>query len=620
MSAHAFSVYDIIKRNALLFPDKTAIVDGEKNMTFQDLLIHVNSLASALDCCGIKPRQSIAILSMNRIEYLVLYGAAAAVGAMLLPLNWRLSTDELAYILKDSGSGFLFFDSSQQKQAYALKESSGFDGKLIFFDDHNYDHNYKESQYDIDPFTKGQAAIDAFSEDKAGIDTETLEKDKDLINAKMLNYSELVQGRNKFIQGNTKSSTGIASSPEIKSFATDKRFQIDTDDIFALIYTAAVAGKPRGAALSHSNIIAGNMQTCLTMNIGKDDAYLNMLPLFHITGMNLSLAVMHMGGKNVIMEKFDAQQALAMVEKEKITLMASFPPILTTLMDEIDRGKPGAGERGTDKNIDSCKEKMPEPSTCEAKAESRKFSYDLSSLKNTVGIDSPDNILKFREKTSSSFWVLYGQSETSGFVTLSDSSESPGSAGRQCCISDMAIVDENDVILPSGQSGEIAVRGHLVFQGFWRGGYKSCEKESGGTDHKGYDTSSIRNGWHHTGDTGHIDSDGYLWFEGRKPEKELIKPGGENVYPAEVESVVLAHPDIEQTCVIGVPDPKFGEGVKAVCVRKGGSDLSERDLIEFVGARIARYKKPGYVAFIDTMPSKADGSVDRMKVKELYGR
>ncbi|MBF0234950.1 MAG: AMP-binding protein, partial [Desulfamplus sp.] len=403
------------------------------------------------------------ILSMNRIEYLVLYGATAAVGAILLPLNWRLSTDELAYILKDSGSELLFFDSSQQKQTHALKESSAFDGRLVFFDD----QNYAKEEDGVNRFSDGQVRVDSLSKGQGKIDSPG--RDQDGITAKMLNYSELIQQDSKI--------STDASSAEINSFEIDKRFQIDNDDIFALIYTAAVAGKPRGAALSHNNIIAGNMQTCLTMNIGKDDAYLNMLPLFHITGMNLSLAVMHMGGKNVIMEKFDAQQALAMVEKEKITLMASFPPILTTLMQEIDRGKLLADEINRGENVKSHEMKRDEAGTFgteqetyRAELETRRAPYDLSSLKNTVGIDSPDNILKFREKTSSSFWVLYGQSETSGFVTLSDSSESPGSAGRQCCISDMAIVDENDVVLPAGQSGEIAVRGPLVFQGFWRGG------------------------------------------------------------------------------------------------------------------------------------------------------
>ena len=130
---------------------------------------------------------------------------------------------------------------------------------------------------------------------------------------------------------------------------------------------------------------------------------------------------------------------------------------------------------------------------------------------------------------------------------------------------------------------------------------------------------TFREGWHHTGDIGRLDEEGYLWYIGRKSEKELIKPGGENVYPVEVEKVILEHPGIHEVSVIGVPDPKFGEGIKAVCVLKPNVRLSEQELIEFVAAKIARYKKPGYVSFVDLLPKKEDGSINRQKVKAIYG-
>jgi acyl-CoA synthetase (AMP-forming)/AMP-acid ligase II len=116
-----------------------------------------------------------------------------------------------------------------------------------------------------------------------------------------------------------------------------------------------------------------------------------------------------------------------------------------------------------------------------------------------------------------------------------------------------------------------------------------------------------------------MDEGGYLWFAGRKAEKELIKPGGENVYPVEVEKVILENPGIQEVSVIGVPDPKFGEGIKAVCVLKPKAKLSEQELIDFVAGKIARYKKPGYVTFVESLPKRQDGSIDRAKVKEMYG-
>jgi long-chain acyl-CoA synthetase len=163
------------------------------------------------------------------------------------------------------------------------------------------------------------------------------------------------------------------------------------------------------------------------------------------------------------------------------------------------------------------------------------------------------------------------------------------------------LVDEYDREVPLGQPGEIVVRGPLVFQKYW-----NLDKD---TSH------AFREGWHHTGDIGLIDEKGYLWYQKRKSEKELIKPGGENVYPAEVEKALLKHPDVLETCVFGVPDKQWGEAIKAVCVCKPNSNLKPQELIEFVASRIARYKKPKYIVFVDALPKTKDGMTDREKVK-----
>ncbi len=144
----------------------------------------------------------------------------------------------------------------------------------------------------------------------------------------------------------------------------------------------------------------------------------------------------------------------------------------------------------------------------------------------------------------------------------------------------------------------------MVFKGYW-----------GLPEDTAY---AFRGGWHHTGDLGRLDEEGFLWFAGRKPDKELIKPGGENVYPAEVEKAILQHPAVAQTVVFGVPDPKWKEGIKAVCRLNPGQTLEASELIQFVGEQIASFKKPQYVEFVDEMPSLKDGSVDRAEVKKLY--
>jgi long-chain acyl-CoA synthetase len=200
---------------------------------------------------------------------------------------------------------------------------------------------------------------------------------------------------------------------------------------------------------------------------------------------------------------------------------------------------------------------------------------------------------------------MYGQTETSCLATLGPYSDCPGSAGRPIELCDVRLFDDYDRPVETGQVGEICVRGPMVFSGYW-----NLPEDNART---------FREGWHHTGDQGRFDADGFLFYAGRKAEKELIKPGGENVYPAEVEKVILQHPAVDQTVVFGVPDPKWKEGIKAVCSLKKGETLTAEALIDFVGARIARYKKPSYVAFVEKMPTGEDGAPDREEVKKRYG-
>jgi len=169
----------------------------------------------------------------------------------------------------------------------------------------------------------------------------------------------------------------------------------------------------------------------------------------------------------------------------------------------------------------------------------------------------------------------------------------------------VCLVDEYDRSVEAGQVGEIVMKGPMVFKGYW-----NLPDENAHT---------FRDGWHHTGDLGRFDEQGFLWYAGRRAEKELIKPGGENVYPAEVEKVILAHPAVEKTVVFGIPDPKWKEAIKAVCQLKKGDNLEAAELIAFVGQRIARFKKPSFVEFTAELPMLKDGTPDRARIKELFG-
>lgn len=489
-----FTLHDLFLRNSKVAKNAVALVVNDDRITFDQLYSYSKQLTTWLSEAGIAQGDRIALLSMNHPGFFVLFAAAARLGAILVPLNWRLANDELVFILQDSTP------------------------KLIFTDDHQ------------------------------------LAKAREV--AEPINLP-VVKIENTLVSSDSPGSA-IPALPEISA-----------EDPICIIYTAAVEGKPRGAVLSHSNLISANLQVISSMGLTSADVNLNMLPLFHITGMNMALAVMQLGGKNVIMEKFDEEKTLQLTHQEQVTVWGSFPPILQRMTSKLESA-----------------------------------AQQVDSLKYVVGIDGPDNIQPFEAITQAKFWILYGQSETSGFVTFSQASDKPGTAGKQGTLSNYILVDEDDNEVPDGTTGEIAVRGPLVFQGYWQ------QHET--------NAWTFRNGWHHTGDLGQQDENGFLLYKGRKPEKELIKPGGENVYPAEVEAVIIQHPDVSSVSVIGVPDPKFGEGVKAVCVLEAGSALTDKELIEFVGSKIARYKKPGYVQFVDSLPMDGE-KIDRTKVKELYG-
>jgi long-chain acyl-CoA synthetase len=345
---------------------------------------------------------------------------------------------------------------------------------------------------------------------------------------------------------------------------------VDGDTPFAVIATAAVDVVPRGALLSHHNVLASSSQQIAAMAMTSDDRNLLALPLFHIAGLGNALAVLQAGGANVVMPKFDAAAAVELIDRHAVTFLSDFPPVLSNVLD-------AAAEAGS----------------------------RLPSLRIVSGLDAPETMQRLAEETErGQFWTGFGQTETSGFVTIQPYAEHPGGAGKAGNLVSVQVVDDKDNSVPTGTSGEIAVRGPVVFLGY-----------DGQPDVTDY---TFRNGWHHTGDLGRFDEHGRLFYVGRKPEKELIKPGGENVYPAEVETVVAQMSGVQAVCVFGVPDPKWGEGIRAV-IETERDDLTLEAVRGFVGERIARFKRPGSIELTALLPRTTAGEIDRQAVKERWG-
>jgi acyl-CoA synthetase (AMP-forming)/AMP-acid ligase II len=504
MGLYDFTFYDLIARNAVCFKENDAWfeVDDSRSLTFSQVKEKVDHLACGLQKSGIKKGDRIGVLGKNSLEYFLLYGAAAALGAIMLPINWRLSAEEVGFNLNDCEPKLVFADKEFQELVQGLK------GKLVSV----------ENYYNLSP--EGGSFLD---------------------------FDSLMDNPAKFDPAD-----------------------VSNDDGFVIIHTAAVAGRPRGALLCHGNIGCADMHFDYLFNVTPEDVHLNLLPLFHIAGLIMATTAFHAGALNVNMSKFDSPKAVELIEEKKVSMLFTFSPILSSILEQNEKAGKG-----------------------------------IKSLRLSAGLDTAETIEKYQQLTGGTFFSIYGQTETTCVATYGAFNERPGSSGKMLPLTLVRLVDDYDRAVPAGEVGEITVKGPMVFKGYWN---LSEDNEY-----------TFRDGWHHTGDLGRFDEEGFLWYAGRKAEKELIKPGGENVYPAEVEKVIMEHPAIEKTVVFGVPDPKWKEGIKAVCRLKEGQTLEPEALIEFVGSRIARYKKPQYVEFITDFPLLEDGSADRAKIKELHG-
>jgi len=500
MGLHSYTLYSTIKRNARILPDRIALISGEEKVSYSQLLGEVDRLACGLAGRGIGKGDRIAILAQNCLEFVYLYGAAAKIGAIMVPLNWRLKTDEIEFILTDCEPKAIFVGQEFEDLVSPLFPK----GTMACY---TMGHPFRE----------------------------------------FLPFNELTTNQGKY-----------------------REEDVSEDDEHVIIYTAAVHGKPRGATITHGNLLYFSLQSMYYWRLTQDDVHILLMPLFHNFGMTFMFFIMQAGGLNIIISKFDVGMALNCIQEYGVTIFGAFPPMLDSLLNAAKERK-----------------------------------CDLSSLRVVMGIDRPETVKEFEAMSRATYWTGYAQTETVGFVSLAPYLKRPGSAGAAGYVTEIEIMNESGDILDPGNSGEIVTRGPMIFKGYW-----NLEEDNKHT---------FRDGWHHTGDIGRLDGDGYLWYLGRTPEKDLIKTGGENVYPAEVEKVILEHPMVREVSVIGVPDEQWGEAIKAVCVIENGKNLTQNELIEFVGARIARFKRPKYVSFVSAIPKTEHGSVDRKKVKLFYG-
>lgn len=499
MSLRSFTYQDLVARNATLYGNRAAFTDEERSLTHAQYAERVAQLAGGLARCGIRAGDRIAALLPNGTLFVEVLGATAHIGAILVPVNTRLSREEVWHVLDDTKPSLVVM-------------SAEFEGLLP------------------DALPEGVSVIRS-----AG------------------------------------SRPGALSLGDLYEDGADFLPAALSDDAgFLIIHTAAVGGRARGALLTHRGVLGASSFASVAWQLSSADVNVGVLPLFHLAGISLLLAVQQAGGASVLLRSFAAESLVDRILQVQGSVIGTFPPMLAAVTKIcVERGE------------------------------------SLPSLRVVTGLDSPETIDGFHKACpGASFWAGYGQTETSGIIAMAPASDRIGSAGRPIPVNVLRIVDEEGRSVPAGQVGEIVLKGPMVFGGYWG---LAPEQQP-----------SFRAGWHHTGDLGRIDSEGYLWYAGRSPEKELIKSGGENVYPAEVERCLREHPEIEEAVVFGAPDEQWGEIVCAACEPRQGCEPEIADLVDFVASRIARYKRPKQIWLVPSLPRTASQAIDRDAVKRAY--
>ncbi len=510
---HALTVGDVLREHRRSYPGRTAVVDGDVRLTWPELDDRVNRLANALDRvlgCGAGDR--ILWLGQNSFRVLECLGAAAKLGAMLCPANWRSSAEELAFVIEDLDPALVVWQEAEigdtVRAARALLPAGVGPGPAGW-----RQHDAGGDPTDAgDPTGRGAPPPDSYE--------------------------------------------ALLADPVTDATDALPHPCTDPDTPLLLLYTAAFAGRPSAAMLSHRAILAQDMVMGMMQEISNQYVYLNSGPLFHVATFMTTLATFHFGGTNVFTPRVQAEELCRLIETERCT---------------------GAFLQG--------------PTIKEMTLLAEEHPYDLSSLRAFPGhprwnaLVTPDTSPWARNPTG------FGQTECMGMLTLDAwGLGSIGSAGRPHPLTRVRIVDPEGAEVPDGETGEIVASGPTIHSGYWNRPDLTAER--------------LRDGWHHTNDLGRREADGSITFVG--PRTRIIKSAAENIYPAEVEACIRLHPGVADVAVIGVPDPTWTQSVKAIVVRRptdpGDEPVTAEAIVEHCRTSIASYKKPRLVEFVDELP------------------
>jgi fatty-acyl-CoA synthase len=517
-------VTDFIRRARTVFRDAPAVVCGAERLTYGQLAERIDRFSNALVRMGVNRGDVVAYISFNCHRLLEAYYAVPQIGAILLPINIRLTPPDIAYILADAGASTVVID----RQLVGL----------------------------LAPILPSLAAV------------------KHVI---------LMGGDPKAdmpVHG-TDYEALIAGSPA--QFAAPA---IDEDEVAELFYTSGTTARPKGVMLTHRNLVAHAYSAMACVHTSDTDVILHSIPLFHVNGWGTPHTLTMVGGRHVMVPRFDPEHVLEVMERERVTKMFMVPTMAVALM-----------------NAPSWRTR------------------DLSAVDRIMfgGAAAPPALLRAMDERLPKAVIHcgYGLSETSPILTtalpgaymhLEKSASLPvrATAGVPLPGVEVEIMDEAGKPLPhDGVSvGEICARGNSIFAGYWKQPEETAKY--------------IVNGWFHTGDMGTIDDLGYTSIVDRK--KDIIITGGENVASIEIEKAIYDHPAVLECAVIGVPDEKWGEVPAAVIVLKPGAKLDVAELIDHTRTTLAHFKVPKHVRFVQALPKGGTGKILKRELRESFAK
>jgi acyl-CoA synthetase (AMP-forming)/AMP-acid ligase II len=499
-----WNLASILAHHADRFGDRPCLVWGDETITYGEFDRRSAATASGLARLGVSRGDVVAILLYNCPELLEAMFAVSRLGAVFMPINWRLAGEEVAYIAAHAGARCVISEPELAPLAEAARP-----------------------RLDGAPFVSVGAPPDGWTIFAALRDA--------------------------------------GPPPSIEPVAGD--------DLHRLMYTSGTTARPKGVMITYANLYWKNVAHVIEFGITGADKGLACGPLYHVGALDLTTTtVLYAGGTVEIHRKFDADQVLDTIERRGITNVWLAPSMVNALLTHptLDR-------------------------------------RDLSGLRLVIdgGEKMPLPLIERLLRAFPSAWFAdaYGLTETVSGDTFLDKRktvEKIGSVGKPCLHLEVGIWDDEDRPVPAGTLGEIVLRGPKVFKGYW--------KDPDAT------AAAFRAGWFHTGDIGYLDADGFLYIADRK--KDLIISGGENIASPEVERVLYEHPAVLEASVVGRPDPRWGEVPVAFVVLRAGAKAAAEELQEFCRARLARFKVPRAVEFIEALPRNPSGKVLKRTLRE----